>query len=186
MIKAPEPDACDLNFLQSWLQDTQGGDNFLKRYGAEGFAWSHKDKNEYFSLNQRPDRLAAWLGNNVVPQYYHEVRSRIRSPSKRNKFGPYEFWRVEDSRLVVLANVVTTVVSSVIPCLSIIVLYYVQSMLARLISIAVFGAVFSLIMSSVSQGRRYEVFAASTAFAAVQVVFVGGTDNANNAGRANR
>jgi len=37
--------------------------------------------------------------------------------------------------------------------------------------------VFSVIMTFIVQGRRVVVFAATTAFAAVQVVFLGGQNN---------
>ena len=72
------------------------------------------------------------------------------------------------------------VLSSIIPTLSIFLLYYIQRMLTRLVIIAVMSFIFSMIMMVIVGGRRADVYAASTAFAAVQVVFVGGINGVAN------
>jgi hypothetical protein len=46
-------------------------------------------------------------------------------------------------------------------------------MIARLGVITAMSFVFAVIMTFIVQGRRVDVFAATTAFAAVQVVFLG-------------
>ena len=66
--------------------------------------------------------------------------------------------------------------ASLLPVLSIFVLYYLERMLWRLVAITFFSLIFSVVMTFVVQGRRYDSFAATTAFAAVQVGFVGGID----------
>lgn len=63
-----------------------------------------------------------------------------------------------------------------ISTVSIVVLYYVQPMGARLALVSVFNPVFALTMMFVVGHRRGETFAATAAFAAVQVIFVGGVN----------
>jgi hypothetical protein len=50
-------------------------------------------------------------------------------------------------------------------------------MVARLGVITAMSFIFSVVMTFIVQGRRVEVFAATTAFAAVQVVFLGGPNS---------
>jgi hypothetical protein len=49
-------------------------------------------------------------------------------------------------------------------------------MIARLGVITAMSFLFSFIMTAIVRGRRADVFAATTAFAAVQVVFIGGVN----------
>ncbi|KAK8008770.1 hypothetical protein PG991_011321 [Apiospora marii] len=84
--------------------------------------------------------------------------------------GIYSF---ENSRIVVAANLIGTIAASVLPVLSIAVLYNVQSMAARLGIVALFSALFSTCLWYMNDGNLVEVFGATSAFAAVQVVFIG-------------
>ncbi|KAL4732877.1 hypothetical protein BDV11DRAFT_210640 [Aspergillus similis] len=63
-------------------------------------------------------------------------------------------------------NVVSDTASSML------VLYLVNNMITRLIIIVVYNIGFSIIIGLLAKARRVEVFAASTAFAAVQVAFI--------------
>jgi hypothetical protein len=66
------------------------------------------------------------------------------------------------------------ILSSLIPTVSIYALYFLESLIMRLAVITAMSFIFSFVMTVVIQGRRADVFAATTAFAAVQVVFLGG------------
>jgi len=58
----------------------------------------------------------------------------------------------------------------------IVVLYNIGSMAGRLWAITVFTAVFSYTLSWATESRNYEILAATAAFCAVMVVFVGNLD----------
>lgn len=93
---------------------------------------------------------------------------------------------------------VATLLSSLLPVVSIVVLYLVHSMPARLGIIAAFTAGFSVVLSIITSASRIDNFAATAAyvspivrtifadtrysFAAVQVVFVGTSGNATSTG----
>jgi hypothetical protein len=61
-----------------------------------------------------------------------------------------------------------------LPISSIIILYFISSMAARLAIVTLFTALFALSLALVTGAKRVEIFAATSAFAAVQVVFLSG------------
>lgn len=58
---------------------------------------------------------------------------------------------------------VGTVVASLLPVGSIIVLYFISSMTTRLVIIGVFTAIFSLALGLLTNGRLVEIFSATAA-----------------------
>jgi len=145
---------------------------------AEATAWDAAHTGDLMALNKRPDRFAAWVANELVPVYHRLLGHRWQKRIDDDSLGSY--YAYDDKKLVALGNVLCTVLSTMIPSSSILVLYYVKSMLSRLLLIIGFSSLFSLVMGFVAQGRRYEIFAATIAFAAVQVVFVGGVTGKSN------
>ena len=75
--------------------------------------------------------------------------------------------------MVRLASAICMVLSAAMPAASILVLYNLRNMVARLIAIVLMSLVFSLIMTLVTS-KKADVFISVTAFSAVLVVFVGG------------
>jgi hypothetical protein len=71
--------------------------------------------------------------------------------------------RVSDSKLIRTADLITTVISCVLPIASVIILFFVHSMIARLGIVAGFTALFSLTLAAVMAARRVEIFAATAA-----------------------
>ena len=99
------------------------------------------------------------------------------------------FSNYNDARLITIIEVISTVVSSLLPISSILILYLVTSLPARLGVILGYTALFSLALIIFTKARRIEIFAATSAsvhveslverlltlgnsFAAVQVVFI--------------
>lgn len=68
-----------------------------------------------------------------------------------------------DSHFHRIANVVGTLISSLIPIGSIVVLYLVKDMPTRLAILSLFTAVFSIALSLVTSAKRVEIFAATAA-----------------------
>lgn len=172
-MRLGSPDSCDIDFLRSWLENEKCGNNFLKlSANTEATAWDATHTGDLVALHRRTDRFAAWVANAVVPFYHRRLGHRLQKRIDDDHLGSY--YAYDDNKLVIFGNVLCTALSTMIPSSSILVLYYVRSMLSRLLLIIGFSSLFSLIMGFVAQGKRYEIFAATIAFAAVQVVFVGG------------
>jgi hypothetical protein len=77
-----------------------------------------------------------------------------------------------DKHIALVARVVSTVVASLLPLLSIIVLFIVRDNVLRLVVIVILSALFSLSLALMTSARRIEIFAATAAFAAVNVVYL--------------
>ena len=72
-------------------------------------------------------------------------------------------WHYDEAGLILIANAISTLLSSLLPTVSILVLYFVKKPLARLAVTMVFTAVFSVTLAMVAKARRIDVFAATTA-----------------------
>jgi hypothetical protein len=91
-----------------------------------------------------------------------------------------------------MARVITFCLSTLLPSIAVLVLYYIDELTARLGAIIGLSAMFSLVLALFTNARPIEIFTATASyvvfsmalysgltwlsFAAVQVVFVGGTD----------
>ena len=84
----------------------------------------------------------------------------------------------DDKAMAKVADALAAVTSSLLPTVMILVLYFVQTILWRLVLMIVFTAVFSAVLTVFTNAKRIEVFSATAAFAAVEVVFIGSTANA--------
>ncbi|KAG7066448.1 hypothetical protein JMJ76_0000309 [Colletotrichum scovillei] len=93
-----------------------------------------------------------------------EDRSRTR--------GKLNF--TSDDRIRNFVRILAVIVSSVLPILSIVALYFIKSQIARLCTIVGFSALCSLALSVLTDARNAEIIATTAAYAAVQVVFVSG------------
>ena len=73
-------------------------------------------------------------------------------------------WHYEEGAFIAIANAISTVLSSLMPTTSIMVLYFVKNPLARLAMTMVFTTIFSLTLATIAKARRIDVFAATTAY----------------------
>ncbi|KAK8133175.1 hypothetical protein PG999_001348 [Apiospora kogelbergensis] len=103
------------------------------------------------------------------PQLYDEEAALERGQQRTT------LWCYSDRQIRFAINVIGSGASSLLPILSIIALFFVKDTLARLGLVCVFTVIFSLCMLTATHCRRVEIFAATAAFASVQVVFIGTT-----------
>lgn len=78
-----------------------------------------------------------------------------------------------DTRINTVSKIFSTVVSSILPVVTILVLYKIQNTWWRIGSSILFTALFAFFLSIFTEARRVEIFAATATFAAVEVVFIG-------------
>ncbi|KAF1972653.1 hypothetical protein BU23DRAFT_643310 [Bimuria novae-zelandiae CBS 107.79] len=69
---------------------------------------------------------------------------------------------------------ITSVAAAMAPVASIFILTWIDDIWGRLGTIAAFNVLVSVLLTLMTEARRTEVFSVTAAFAAVQVVFVGG------------
>lgn len=120
----------------------------------------------------RDDPIAVFIADRVLPIYDRLLGHRMHAQTVAG---------VADARdyhmkvLMTIANIVCMILSAVMPALSILVLFNVKSTLSRLVAVVLLGLAFSVVMMVVAN-KRADIFMATTAFAAVLVVFVGSTN----------
>ncbi|KAI1462159.1 hypothetical protein F4805DRAFT_412270 [Annulohypoxylon moriforme] len=73
-----------------------------------------------------------------------------------------------------LVRILAVIISSLLPVLSIVVLYFIRSQLVRLYTIVIFSTLCSLVLTLLTDARNIEIIAGTAAYAAVQVVFISG------------
>jgi hypothetical protein len=99
-----------------------------------------------------------------------------RDPSlKQDRFASYS----SSDSLVSLGNKVAAILASLLTTVPILILRFVPSINWRLGLIVLFTFLFSSTLAFMCNPRRAELFAASAAFAAVQVVFLGSVGAGN-------
>jgi hypothetical protein len=176
-IKAlAKPQTWAYEYLKEWFARALGGNNFLK--GDEADAWTAEHMHDLVVLSRSSkeiDQFAQFMSDGILPLFHHRVGQKLKDPIPESKI--HDTWEYKQKIFVVLGNVICMVLSALVPSISIFVLYFLKSMVVRLGVIMAMSFIFSVIMTFIVQGRRVDVFAATTAFAAVQVVFLGGQNN---------
>lgn len=130
-------------------------------------------------LTPQNDRLDEWLSDVVTP-LYHQLFGHKRKPDLGHEFGCGRLWLYQMTWLHYLGDIICVLLSSVVPVVSIQGLYWIPTTLGRLSLITGLIIIFSVLLMFVAGCRRSEVFAATSAFAAVLVVFLQGLDGAVN------
>lgn len=97
----------------------------------------------------------------------HEQDEEKILDGKIRYYAPEKIKRVGDGIVVAL--------SAVLPTLAILVLYFVKDMIQRIGLVILFTAVFAIAMAVFTGAKKIEIFSATAAFAAVEVVYIGST-----------
>jgi len=163
MATLSQPNHYDLKFLQNWLARPGIGNHAL--IGADRYIWGTTEKgsehaSDLIVLKSRPseDRFTKWVTNRAVIWFHHYFGRRFKKPSDLES-GIVCY---EDSELLHMASSVTTVVASILPILSTVILCYVQSLGLRLGVITIFTLLFSVCLNTFTEARSLDCFIAST------------------------
>lgn len=150
------PESADLKPLRQWLERPEHGDNFL--VGRTEDVWDvEKDPGDLISIaesgrdvdifTRHLQRLATYLQRSMAPKGQPENR----------------IYHVPAAHVTAIVNGLSTVLASLLPALSILVLYVIKSMRNRLAMILVFTTLVSITLVLFTRARRVEIFATVTA-----------------------
>lgn len=143
--------------LRECLDDPKLSDYIL---GKDSSVWSD-EKTVADLISAHPvhdfDRLTLWLIKLFLPIFHKIVGQRYKDDTSGSVY------HYQDRHLEYPASVISTVLASMLPVISIVVLYLVTSMSTRLAILASFTALFSSALALIAKGRRVEVFAATAA-----------------------
>lgn len=154
----PNPGGAQLRGLQEELNDK--ANNFLRF--EEFDTWASNDTASYMCLNpttNERDLVTTWIESFVV------------GPFNRYLAGCFRAGRVIDEetgsrtysarRVNTASNIITTVLSTTLPVVTIFALNAVGTLQKRLSLTVLFTALFALILAVCTSARRLEIFAAT-------------------------
>ncbi|PVH80028.1 hypothetical protein DL98DRAFT_572143 [Cadophora sp. DSE1049] len=188
-----QPKETERSILEQWIARPSlgGGCEFLGR-DLGGFPDQPSMYNEKYSKDlailsdsHGEDDLFTKFITGPLVTIYHYIRSPSRSPLPIHGESPAlggnrsRLHHYEDRHVGTVITVLGTILSSLAPLISIIVLFFVTNPNARLGLVCVFTVFFSSCLAIATKARRVEVFAATAAFASVQVVFIGTSPSSN-------
>ncbi|KAH4938423.1 hypothetical protein HBI79_053650 [Parastagonospora nodorum] len=166
-----KPGKADVSRLREWLKTDGLGDNFLAGTGTESFTWDTKNEGDFVVLSAPPSDNEPLLPalSSLPLDLLHCCLRRKRSRAADVETGVLMY---NDIYLRRFNKLIVTLVASLLPIVAIIVLYAVKGTWRRICVAIAFTALFGIAMACTT-ARQSEIFAATAAFAAVEVVFIG-------------
>jgi hypothetical protein len=132
-------------------------------FGIDGDSWDAKHERDLVSLksHKSSDPFSKWLSGTFIPGYHRYFGRKHKQPVSLNLGdGMFEY---SDKTVRQATRFVSTLLASVIPLLSVTILYTVQSNILRLGIVTVLSSLFSVTLSLTTNARGIEVFAATSA-----------------------
>ena len=160
--KANVPFEYDLDFLREWMKHPRGGKLFLR--DREKDVWHPKDDNDFLALSRaggEKDFFSKWFTNRPLKYFQTVIGHKFSKPRKVDEESGIVDYKDEDISLAV--DVLGTVLASLLPVVSTIVLYFLRTDLARLGAIAGFMTLSSTVLAVFTKARRIEIFGATVA-----------------------
>ena len=166
VLNLAEPERWDLKSVQNFLASPQmlrnGG---LALLGDDHATWGsvlHRDSYEQdlVALKTRPkaDPFSHWFGKSVVALLSSCGRLRSK-PSQQ----PKRTFSIKDTTILNITRWMTSILASLIPIASIVLLYRVRSMTSRLVIIAVFNVLATVCVSALTDAKKSEIFTITSA-----------------------
>ncbi|KAF2685148.1 hypothetical protein K458DRAFT_486793 [Lentithecium fluviatile CBS 122367] len=139
--------------------------------GVETDTWTDLENGDFVTLYPQPiDAFTKRILHKLI-HYYHKVIGR----NEREPDPETGIWVYPDSAIANAGDVVTIILSALIPVSAIISLYYTPSMIGRILVSFGYALLFAGLLWSLTVVKRGEIFALSTALFAIEVVFIGST-----------
>lgn len=151
--------------MQTFLHSKQHMDLCL--LGPDATIWGSLSRPQSHSLDlvtlcprKKEDPFSNWVVDNAIEKLFRYGCACFLRPSRANMRGIIGY---EDGKIMQITYWLTSVIASLLPIGSIVILYKVHSMAARLGIIAAFNVLVSLCLSAFTNAKRAEVFAITAA-----------------------
>ena len=161
MTGIPKPEHSQLNILREWLSDAKGGACFQS--GSEARLW-HEDEPDsaFVALNPsvgEGDSFTKFLIY-LLLAIYHRFSSKGQKTGRivDEESGLTSY---DETNIDQCSQIFTTIISSILPVITILVLYVIHSTYWRIGASIGFTAVFATFLAVFSTARRVEIFAAT-------------------------
>ncbi|MCJ1465959.1 hypothetical protein MMC07_004578 [Pseudocyphellaria aurata] len=161
MSKMASPSPHDLHGLQEWLRRPTLGAIYLT--GRDRDVWA--DGVDLISIGERPstNQITSWIAHYLLKRINGDNYTRLQKKHGGDspQFGSIAEY--SDAGIIKAANLVGTVLASVLPVVAIVVLYSAKGMGTRLGLTGLFSAIFSTCLWFLNDGKLIEVFSATSA-----------------------
>ncbi|KAK1761149.1 hypothetical protein QBC47DRAFT_397123 [Echria macrotheca] len=157
-----------------WMTDPSRGNVFLA--GLDRHIWDEPDIDDMVTLEppSPESKFTTDLTIGLVQAYNKVLGRHIHKPGAKDHLR--KTIRYSDKGIFRVLKTLCTIIACLLPVGGIAVLYVIDNMPARIGAVAGFTALFSITLSLLTSAPIHNVFAATSAFAAVLVVFVGTAD----------
>ncbi|KIY00889.1 uncharacterized protein Z520_03555 [Fonsecaea multimorphosa CBS 102226] len=156
-----KPTKYKINFLRDWRDDPKlGGQPIIS---DDRHAWSEAHEGDLISTTDtnQMDATSTWISETLLPNYHWWIGKHHKEAVDWDPLTGIANY--SNKGIVHAVDILATVVSCLFSVLSIVALNAVQSISLRIGMTAVFTAVFCLCLAAVTEARRIEVFAATSA-----------------------
>ncbi|RMZ67702.1 phthalate transporter [Pyrenophora seminiperda CCB06] len=169
------PDAYDLQNMKAFLESEmmnhghslEGAD--MDTWGSPGQSNDHSPELIVLRARESTDNFSRKLSSWAVPLF-----TKLAFKSSWQKPNPtYGALTVREDRVFMITLWITSVIASMLPVVSIIILVTLEKLDQRLAVIAALNALLTVCLLVFTDAKRTEIFSVTAAFTAVQVVFVG-------------
>lgn len=155
----------DLLTLQGWLGDAKGGKNFQQ--GAEVRIWQDEDdptfsKSSFVTLapeSGESDIFTNFLARFLAGTFHRFLGNKIHIGKIIDEESGLTSYN--DSKINLASTVFTTIVSSILPVITILILYEIHSPYGRIGAAIGFTGIFATLLAFFSSARRVEIFVAT-------------------------
>ncbi|KAI1180525.1 hypothetical protein F4777DRAFT_597335 [Nemania sp. FL0916] len=167
-----------LGDLREWMRRPIMGN--IQIMSCDWRTWTICDDDLITFENSVMDRFTYLMTYTIIDIYHklvgrhiHAARQKTILPLNHSDHHHTVTYRLKSIRR--FTRVLTVLTAPTLPVAGIVILYIVKNMAVRLGIIAILTSLFSLSMSLLTMASLQEIFAATAAFAAVLVVFLGST-----------
>ncbi|KAF2799790.1 hypothetical protein K505DRAFT_356268 [Melanomma pulvis-pyrius CBS 109.77] len=106
----------------------------------------------------KEDPVSGWVARNTISKFVRYGCARFKKPSLVHGVVGYK-----DTTIFKITYWMTSIIASLIPIISIVVLYRIHSTAIRLVFIGVFNILMSICLSAMTNAKRSEIFTITTA-----------------------
>jgi hypothetical protein len=165
ILKFPEPERWDLEHVQSLLEPEVNNTGPLILPGPDGTTWGSVADPKTYSPDlitlcprQKEDPFSSWVSKAALLNMFRCGCDRFKKKSRKHGVVGYM-----DTSILKITQWLTSILASLFPIASILVLYRVHSMSAKLGIIAGFNILLSVSLIGFAGAKRSEVFAVTAA-----------------------
>lgn len=175
LLKLEQPDPRDLRAFRTWMRSTAMGNVML--LGPDSDIWLQEDPDHIaLKLPKAEDPLYRWISGSAVQKYHqlfgHYFRKSESAHGARHHMNLVGY---SDESIARLTRFISTIFACLLPAISVVILYFVDSLPKRLATLALLALGFSLSLLHFTNAAGGDIFVATASFTAVLVVFVGST-----------